>query len=47
MKDSNVKPEPRVLVSPDMLEQIDAAMKRHKMGQKGITIGQSSLKFKA
>ena len=42
-EDGSVKLEPRVLVSPDMLEQIDTAVKRHKTGQKGTKIDWSKL----
>lgn len=38
-----VKLEPRVLISPDMLEQIDAAVKRHKAGHKGTKLNWSKL----
>jgi hypothetical protein len=42
-EDGTVKLEPRVLVSPDMLEQIDAAVKRHKEGRKGTKLDWSKL----
>lgn len=42
-EDGTVKLEPRVLVSPDMLEQIDEAIKRHKAGQQGSTLDWSKL----
>ena len=35
--------EPRVLISPEMLEQIDAAVKRHKAGHKGTKLNWSEL----
>jgi len=42
-EDGTVKLEPRVLISPDMLEQIDRAVKRHKAGLKGTKIDWSKL----
>jgi hypothetical protein len=42
-EDGTVKLEPRVLVSPDMLEQIDTAVKRHKAGHKGTKLNWSNL----
>jgi hypothetical protein len=42
-EDGTIKMEPRVLVSPDMLEQIDVAVKRHKAGHKGTKIDWSKL----
>jgi len=42
-EDGSVKLEPRVLISPDMLEQIDASVKRIKAGQKGTRIDWSKL----
>ena len=42
-EDGTVKLEPRVLVSPDMLEQIDAAVTRHKAGHKGTKLNWSNL----
>ena len=42
-EDGSVKLEPRVLISPDMLEQIDASVKRFKAGQKGTKIDWSKL----
>ncbi|MDQ8208245.1 hypothetical protein QEH52_12045 [Coraliomargarita sp. SDUM461003] len=42
-EDGTIKMEPRVLVSPDMLEQIDAAVKRHKAGHKGTKLDWSKL----
>ena len=35
--------EPRVLISPEMLEQIDAAVKRHKAGHKGTKLNWAEL----
>ncbi len=42
-EDGTIKMEPRVLVSPNMLEQIDASVKRHKAGRKGTKIDWSKL----
>jgi hypothetical protein len=42
-EDGTIKMEPRVLVSPNMLEQIDVAVKRHKAGHKGTKIDWSKL----
>lgn len=42
-EDGTVKLEPRVLISPDMLDQIDAAVKRHKAGHKGRKLDWSKL----
>ena len=42
-EDGTVKLEPRVLVSPDMLEQIDTAVKRHKAGHQGTKLNWSKL----
>jgi hypothetical protein len=42
-EDGTITLEPRVLVSPNMLEQIDAAVKRHKAGQKGTKLDWSKL----
>lgn len=42
-EDGTVKLEPRVLISPEMLEQIDAAVKRHKAGHKGNQLDLSKL----
>jgi hypothetical protein len=42
-EDGTVKLEPRVLVSPDMLEQIDSAVKRHKAGHKGSKLDWSEM----
>ena len=42
-EDGTVKLEPRVLVSPDMLKQIDAAVKRHKGGHKGTKLDWSKM----
>lgn len=42
-EDGSVKLEPRVLVSPDMLEQIEAGVKRHKAGCKGTKLDWSKL----
>ena len=42
-EDGTVTLEPRVLVSPDMLEQIDEAVKRHKAGHKGAKLDWSKL----
>lgn len=42
-EDGTLKLEPRVLVSPDMLKQIDAGVKRHKAGHKGSKLDWSKL----
>lgn len=42
-EDGTVKLEPRVLVSPNMLEQIDVAVERHKAGHKGTKLDWSKL----
>ena len=42
-EDGTVKLEPRVLVSPDMLKQIDADVERHKAGHKGTKLNWSKL----
>ena len=42
-EDGTLKLEPRVLVSPDMLDQIDAAVERHKTGHKGAKLDWSKL----
>ena len=42
-EDGTVKLEPRVLVSPDMLEQINAAVERQKAGHKGTKLDWSKL----
>lgn len=42
-EDGTVKLEPRVLVPPDILEQIDAAVERHKAGHKGTKLDWSKL----
>jgi hypothetical protein len=42
-ENGTIKLEPRVLVSPDMLEQIDATVTRHKAGHKGTKIDWSKL----
>jgi hypothetical protein len=42
-EDGTVKLEPRVLISPDMLEQIDSAVKRHKAGRRGTKLDWSKL----
>lgn len=42
-EDGTVKLEPRVLISPEMLEQIDTAVKRHKAGHKGTKLDWSKL----
>ncbi|TVP76791.1 MAG: hypothetical protein EA353_11545 [Puniceicoccaceae bacterium] len=42
-EDGTVKLEPRVLVSPDMLKQIDAAVKRHKTGHRGTKLDWSKM----
>lgn len=42
-EDGTIKMEPRVLVSPDMLKQIDAAVKRRKAGHKGTKLDWSKL----
>ena len=42
-EDGTVKLEPRVLVSPDMLEQIDTAVKQHKAGHRGTKLDWSKL----
>lgn len=42
-EDGTLKLEPRVLVSPDMLKQIDTAVKRHKAGHKGSKLDWSKL----
>lgn len=42
-EDGTIKMEPRVLVSPNMLEQIDVAVKRHKAEHKGTKIDWSKL----
>ncbi len=41
--DGTVKLEPRVLVSPEMLKQIDAGVKRYKGGLKGTQLDWSKL----
>jgi hypothetical protein len=42
-EDGTIQMEPSVLVSPDMLEQIDAAVKRHKAGHRGTKLDWSKL----
>jgi len=42
-EDGTVKLEPRVLVSPDMLKQIDVAVKRHKAGHTGTKLDWSKM----
>lgn len=42
-EDGTVKLEPRVLIAPGMLEQIDAAVKRHKTGHRGTKLDWSNL----
>jgi len=42
-EDGTVKLEPRVLVSPNMLEQIHEAVKRNKAGYKGTKLDWSKL----
>lgn len=42
-EDGTVKLEPRVLIAPEMLKQIDAAVERHKVGRKGTKLDWSKL----
>lgn len=42
-EDGTVKLEPRVLIAPEMLKQIDAAVERHKAGRKGTKLDWSKL----
>lgn len=42
-EDGSVKLEPRVLVSPEMLKQIEAGVKRHKAGRKGTKLDWSKV----
>lgn len=42
-EDGTVTLEPRVLISPNMLDQIDLAVKRHKAGHKGTKLDWSKL----
>lgn len=42
-EDGTVKLEPRVLVSPHMLKQIEAGVKRYKAGKKGTKLDWTKL----
>jgi hypothetical protein len=42
-EDGSIRLEPRVLVSPEMLRQIEAGVKRHKAGKKGVKLDWAKL----
>lgn len=42
-EDGTVKLEPRVLISPEMLGLVGAAVERHKAGEKGAKLDWSKL----